>query len=69
MVLNRHCGSLSQLEISEWLALKEVIDKIDIYCDDEYDHHYKNKKEVLLTKADKVSLFEKMKGYLNANEM
>ena len=29
MVLNRHCGSLSELDISEWIDLKTIIDKLE----------------------------------------
>ena len=34
LVLNRHCGSLSELDISEWIELKTIIDKLEyIYKD------------------------------------
>ena len=34
LVLNRHCGSLSELDISEWLELKTIIDRLEyIYKD------------------------------------
>ena len=34
LVLNRHCGSLSELDISEWIELKTIIDKSEyIYKD------------------------------------
>ena len=29
LVLNRHCGSLSELDISEWIELKTVIDRLE----------------------------------------
>jgi len=29
LVLNRHCGSLSELNLSEWIELKTIIDKIE----------------------------------------
>ena len=29
MVLNRHCGSLSELDLSEWIDLKTIIDKLE----------------------------------------
>ena len=29
LVLNRHCGSLSELNISEWIELKTIIDKLE----------------------------------------
>ena len=29
LVLNRHCGSLSELDISEWIDLKAMIDKLE----------------------------------------
>ena len=29
LVLNRHCGSLSELDISEWIDLKTIIDKLE----------------------------------------
>ena len=29
LVLNRHCGSLSQLDIPEWIDLKTIIDKLE----------------------------------------
>ena len=29
LVLNRHCGSLSELDISEWLDLKTIIDRLE----------------------------------------
>ena len=29
LVLNRHCGSLSELDISEWIELKTIIDKME----------------------------------------
>ena len=29
LVLNRHCGSLSELDISEWIDLKTMIDKLE----------------------------------------
>ena len=29
LVLNRHCGSLSGLDISEWIELKTIIDKLE----------------------------------------
>ena len=29
LVLNRHCGSLSELDISEWIELKTIIDKLE----------------------------------------
>lgn len=32
LVLNRHCESLSELDVSEWLELKDIIDRLeDIY--------------------------------------
>lgn len=31
IVLNRHCASLSNLEFSEWIELKEIINKLE-YC-------------------------------------
>ena len=34
LVLNRHCGSLSELDISEWIELKTIIDRLEyIYKD------------------------------------
>ena len=33
-MLNRHCGSLSELDISEWIELKTIIDRLEyIYKD------------------------------------
>lgn len=29
LVLNRHCGSLSELNISEWIELKTIIDRLE----------------------------------------
>ena len=29
LVLNRHCGSLSELDISEWIELKTIIDRLE----------------------------------------
>ena len=29
LVLNRHCGSLSELDISEWTELKTMIDRLE----------------------------------------
>ena len=29
LVLNRHCGSLSELNISEWIDLKTIIDRVE----------------------------------------
>ena len=29
LVLNRHCGSLSELETSEWMELKKMIDRFE----------------------------------------
>lgn len=29
LILNRHCGSLSELDISEWIELKTMIDKLE----------------------------------------
>lgn len=29
LVLNRHCGSLSELDTSEWIDLKKIIDKLE----------------------------------------
>ena len=29
LVLNRHCGSLSELNISEWIELKTLIDRLE----------------------------------------
>ena len=116
LVLNRHCGSLSKLEMQEWIALKKLIDKLEkcfkvvlgaevcnwsclmnsfykceepnphlhihvrprykntlnintnTYCDAEYGHHYKLKKEIQLVEADRVSMFELMKEKLNVGE-
>mgnify|MGYP002668582372 FL=1 len=28
-MLNRHCGSLSELDISEWIELKTIIDRLE----------------------------------------
>ena len=28
LVLNRHCGSLSELDISEWIELKTIIEQV-----------------------------------------
>lgn len=28
-MLNRHCGSLSELEVSEWVELKKIIDRLE----------------------------------------
>ena len=34
LVSNRHCGSLSELDIAEWIELKTIIDKLEyIYKD------------------------------------
>lgn len=35
LVLNRHCGSLSELDISEWIELKVLIDKLEYIYKDE----------------------------------
>lgn len=32
LVSNRHCGSLSELDISEWIELKAIIDKLEYIC-------------------------------------
>ena len=29
LLLNRHCGSLSELDISEWMELKMIIDRLE----------------------------------------
>ena len=29
LVLNRHCGSVSELNMSEWMELKTIIDKLE----------------------------------------
>ncbi len=29
LVLNRHCGSLSELDFSEWVELKTIIDRLE----------------------------------------
>lgn len=29
LVLNRHCGSISELDVSEWLDLKDIIDRLE----------------------------------------
>ena len=29
LVLNRHCGSLSELDLSEWIELKTIVDKLE----------------------------------------
>lgn len=35
LVLNRHCGSLSELDISEWIDLKSIIDRLEyIYLEE-----------------------------------
>lgn len=29
LVLNRHCGSLSELDMAEWIELKTIVDKLE----------------------------------------
>ena len=29
LVLNRHCGSLAELDVSEWIDLKSIIDRLE----------------------------------------
>ena len=35
------------------------------YIDEEFGHHYDNKKETMLSDGDRELLFEKMKNFLN----
>ena len=44
---------------------KPIIINGNSYIDEEFGHHYDNKKEAILLDDDREALFEKMKNFLN----
>ena len=117
VVLKRHCGNMSELNMQEWIELKEAIDVLELcfnsvlgaelcnwsclmnsfykdenpnphlhihvrpryskpveinnhsYKDEEFSHHYKLKKKMIINNEDKKELFKRMIVFINQHNI